>query len=169
MLIRPEPLDLLLDDEEATLALGGALGAALSPEALLITLDGPLGAGKTTLVRGLLRGQGYSERVVSPTYTLMEIYSVDGHTFVHLDLYRIADPEELEFLGLRERLEQDQVLVEWPQKGAGWLPPADLAITLSTEGNGRRALLAPGSACGELIVARLARDPALKHLRRQIS
>ncbi len=149
--------------------LGGAIGGALTTEPLLITLDGPLGAGKTTLVRGVLRGQGYGERVVSPTYTLMEAYNVSGRTLVHLDLYRIADPEELEFLGLRERLDEAQIMVEWPQKGAGWLPQADLAITLATEGSGRRAKLIPGSDRGAHLVSRLAGNPALEPLTARIS
>ena len=169
MSIPTEPLKLRLADEEATLALGSVIGKALKNEPLLITLEGSLGAGKTTLVRGVLRGKGYGQRVVSPTYTLMESYPVDGGTLVHLDLYRISEPEELEFLGLRERLDQAQVLVEWPQRGAGWLPRADLAVTLSIEGKGRRATLVANSSRGRRVLERLAGSPALEFLAGQIS
>lgn len=161
MSIRSEPIALALRDEQATLDLGSAIGRSLDPKPVLVTLEGPLGAGKTTLVRGVLRGLGYEERVVSPTYTLMEAYPVGGREIVHLDLYRITDPEELEFLGLRERLDQSVVLLEWPERGARWLPTADLAVGLQTDGTGRRATLVAHSGRGRALLSKLARDPAL--------
>lgn len=161
MSTRTESLALALDDEQATLELGAAIGRAVGGTPLFITLDGPLGAGKTTLVRGVLRGQGYEQRVVSPTYTLMEVYPVGGRETVHLDLYRIADPEELEFLGLRERLNHALVLLEWPKRGAGWLPAADCEISLDTAGSGRRVQLVARSEAAVALLTRLACDPAL--------
>lgn len=154
-----------LADEGETLVLGAALGRALAGDSLLITLDGPLGAGKTTLVRGVLRGQGYSDRVVSPTYTLMEVYPINGRELVHLDLYRIADPDELEFLGLRERLGESVVLLEWPERGRGWLPDPDLEVKLSLAGEGREAQLLARTAAAAGLLARLAADPACGALR----
>lgn len=127
-----------LRDENDTARLGAEVGAAMvatmgsAPDRspLVIFLSGELGAGKTTLARGLLGGMGYAGKVVSPTYTLMEPYEVAGVVVLHIDLYRIADPEELEFLGLRDRAADAVLLVEWPEHGAGWLPTPDLTITL---------------------------------------
>ncbi len=144
-----------LADESATLALGRRLAGALQAPSILIELNGELGAGKTTLVRGLLRGLGYAENVVSPTYTLMEVYCAGGLEIVHLDLYRINDPEELEFLGLRDRFASSVVLVEWPQRGAAWLPPADLQVHLRLQGVGRTAVLRALSQNGRALIARL--------------
>ena len=131
----------LLADAEATAALGAALAAVLRAP-LVVWLDGDLGAGKTTLVRGLLRGLGHAGSVRSPTYTLVEPYEAAGTSLYHLDLYRLADPEELEFLGIRELAAGDAVLlVEWPSRGRGFLPAADILLSLAVEGDGRRAVL----------------------------
>jgi tRNA threonylcarbamoyladenosine biosynthesis protein TsaE len=142
-------LSLQLSDEPATMALGEALAAAAQPP-LVIYLSGELGAGKTTLVRALARAHGYPGPVRSPSYTLLETYPLlPGLTLVHLDLYRLTDPEELELLGLREELGSDVLcLVEWPERGVGHLPAADLDISLQHSGSGRRALLAAASAAG---------------------
>ena len=131
-----------LADSAATEALGAALAKTLAPGAVVF-LQGDLGAGKTTLVRGLLRALGYQGAVRSPTYTLLESYPFNSGLVVHhLDLYRLADPEELEWIGLRELLTaQAIILIEWPQQGAGMLPAADLDIQLVIEGCGRRATL----------------------------
>lgn len=108
-----------------------------------IYLQGPLGAGKTTFVRALLRALGFEGAVKSPTYTLLEVYPFDHLTIVHMDLYRLADPHELEFFGLDEYLHDPKtvLLVEWPGQGAGFLPKADLTIELSMEGEGRAITL----------------------------
>ncbi|SFM42977.1 tRNA threonylcarbamoyladenosine biosynthesis protein TsaE [Ectothiorhodospira mobilis] len=130
-----------LADEAATRALGERL-ARTCPVRGLVFLDGDLGAGKTTLVRAFLRALGCTGAVKSPTYTLVEPYDLAGHRVLHFDLYRLADPEELEFLGVREEIDGDAlVLVEWPARGQGWLPPEDLRITLDPLGAGRRATL----------------------------
>lgn len=106
-----------------------------------VHLRGDLGAGKTTLVRGMLRGLGHTGTVRSPTYTLVEPYALSARAVLHLDLYRLADPDELEYLGLREQSGPGTLwLVEWPERGAGWLPAPDLILVLRSEGEGRRLL-----------------------------
>ena len=130
-----------LADEAATRALGAALAATLEGGGVVL-LHGDLGAGKTTLARGFLRALGYQGAVRSPTYTLLEPYTVAVGTVYHLDLYRLADPEELDYLGLRDLDEPGAIfLVEWPERGRGALPPADLEAHLEHAGDGRRARL----------------------------
>lgn len=131
----------------------GARLAALVPAACIIYLEGDLGAGKTTLVRGFMRGLGHQGAVKSPTYALVEPYEIGGRHFFHFDLYRLSDPEELDYLGLRDLLDGETVLlIEWPEKGRGELPPADLMITISYQGLGRELLLEPLSATGKKLV-----------------
>lgn len=132
-----------LPDEDATLALGARLARALMEARRgVVYLHGDLGAGKTTLARGLLRAAGASGTLRSPTYTLMEPYDVAGQAFLHLDLYRLADPEEVEHLGLRDYPPESTIwLVEWPQRGAGHLPAPDVEVSLSAAGQGRVALI----------------------------
>jgi tRNA threonylcarbamoyladenosine biosynthesis protein TsaE len=127
-----------VEDEAAMEALGAALGRAATQDGW-IYLHGDLGAGKTTLVRGLLRGLGHSGAVKSPTYTLVEPYDLAGRTVYHLDLYRLGDPEELEWIGIREIFAPGHLcLVEWPERGRGALPEADLQLDLEYAGAGRR-------------------------------
>ena len=119
--------------ESDTEALGAALARALpAADVLLVAyLQGDLGAGKTTLVRGLLRQLGHEDAVRSPTYTLFETYQAAGWGVLHADLYRLRDPEELENLGLRDFATPGHLwLVEWPDKGGELLPPADLRVDL---------------------------------------
>lgn len=142
------------------------LGQSLSRSAKrpgVIYLRGDLGTGKTTLVRGLLRGFGYHGKVKSPTYTLVEPYPIDGLTIYHLDLYRLGSPEELEWIGIRDLLgESALLLVEWPEQGDGVLPPADLVISLAYRGQGRELQFQALTAAGELMVAAcLQQDPSL--------
>lgn len=135
---------LFLPDAEATERAGALLahGPGLS-RLRQIHLMGDLGAGKTTLVRGFLRALGYAGAVRSPTYTLIEPYEFEHRTVLHLDLYRVADPDELEYLGVREQSDTGTLwLVEWPDRGAGWLPEPELVIRLVHEAAGRRLLLA---------------------------
>ncbi len=146
-----------LADEAATGALGAALAATLEGGGVVL-LHGDLGAGKTTLARGFLRGLGYAGVVRSPTYTLLEPYRVHAGTVYHLDLYRLADPEELDYLGLRDLDEPGSVfLVEWPERGRGALPPADLEVVLDHAGDGRVAQLTSCSDLGTAWLERLER------------
>ena len=139
-----------LPSTEDTLAYGRSLGARLVPRAL-VYLHGELGAGKTTLVRGLLEELGHPGEVASPTYTLMNHYELPDQTVVHLDLYRLEKPEELEYLGLRETLEQSArsmpgeaaviCLIEWPEKWVNQLLAPDFSISLDYADTGRRVTL----------------------------
>lgn len=134
-----------LPDEAATLALGAELARRLLHEKAkggCVYLEGDLGAGKTTLVRGILRGMGYEGAVKSPTYTIVEPYELEGVHIYHFDLYRLADPEELELIGVRDYFSSgDLCLLEWPERGAGIVPAPDLIITLAVDGHGRTATL----------------------------
>ena len=152
----------LLLDAPATTALGADLVRALeqvpSPGSgpWVLYLEGDLGAGKTTLARGLLAALGHQGRVRSPTYTLVESYQTAGRQVHHFDLYRLGDPEELEYLGLRDLLEADALwLVEWPERGGAMLPDPDVRLCLRPEGRGRRAELRPASPRGERWLAAL--------------
>lgn len=146
---------LYAEDEDAMLALGARL-AALTEGLGVIYLHGDLGAGKTTLSRGIVRGFGHVGAVKSPTFTLVEPYELGDKRIFHFDLYRLADPEELEFLGIRDYFDGASLcLVEWPQRGAGVLPKADLTITISPQDAGRALLLQPHSARAEAWCAAL--------------
>lgn len=108
------------------------------PEKCIVYLHGDLGAGKTTLVRAVLRAAGYAGTVKSPTFTLVEEYRIQRRVIYHFDLYRLADPEELEWIGIRDYFTEPAIcFIEWPEKGAGMLPPPDCSIALSVLGEGR--------------------------------
>lgn len=128
-----------LADEAATLAFGARLARELKP-GMCFYLEGDLGAGKTTLVRGLLRALGYAGRVKSPTYTLAETYDLPGFELYHFDLYRMHDPREWLDAGFRDIGERAVSLIEWPDKAAGWLPSPDVIVRLKIAGEGREAL-----------------------------
>lgn len=144
-----EPIVRLLPDEDATLKLGGSLAAAATPP-LVVYLQGGLGAGKTTFVRGLLRGMGHSGAVKSPTYALVESYSLPSAQLHHFDLYRFSGPEEWHEAGLDELFAPDCLcLIEWPQQGGTFVPDADLTVMLEHNGEGRRCTLAAHTEKGK--------------------
>lgn len=143
---------LQLPDEAATLKLGQQLSTVV-PAGFVIYLYGNLGAGKTTLVRGYLRGLGYDGNVKSPTYTLVEPYEFGERQVFHFDLYRLADPEELEYAGGRDYFNSASVcLVEWPERGEGWLAGADLQVYLEYAGAARKVRLQACSGAGQQVL-----------------
>ncbi|MBI5451484.1 MAG: tRNA (adenosine(37)-N6)-threonylcarbamoyltransferase complex ATPase subunit type 1 TsaE [Gammaproteobacteria bacterium] len=138
--------------------LGGSLARQIDGQmgsGLVIHLVGDLGAGKTTLVRGLLRGLGYAGTVRSPTYALIESYEIAGITVHHFDLYRLTDPGELEYIGIRDLAANSLLLVEWPEHGAGVIPAPDLVIRIGHDGERRHVELVARSGFGQRIIDRL--------------
>lgn len=149
-------LTLHLADEEAMMSFGSRI-AQVTQGRGVIFLEGDLGAGKTTLSRGIIRGLGHVGAVKSPTFTLVEPYEIGDIRAFHFDLYRLVDPEELEYLGIRDYLEGDALcLIEWPQRGAGFLPKPDLTITIRPHADGRSLILSPQGLRGETWCADLA-------------
>lgn len=148
----------LLDDAEATERAGAAIAHAVAARPGLVTyLIGDLGAGKTTLVRGWLRALGVTGAIRSPTYTLIEPYRVDAREILHMDLYRLLDPSELDGLGLDDYApRQCHWLVEWPDRGQGRLPPPGLTLTLQAVENKRLLTISEPSAGDETLAAMLA-------------
>ena len=127
-------------DETQTEALGERLAAVL-PRACRLYIRGPLGAGKTTLVRGLLRGFGHSGPVTSPTFTLVEPYEFEGVHLFHFDFYRVTDPGELEFLGLRDYFDGESIsVVEWPERAGAVLPVPDIDVMIRLSNDRGRVL-----------------------------
>lgn len=148
-----------LPDPAATERLGRCLAALLEP-GLVIFLSGPLGAGKTSLCGAIIRALGHPGPVKSPTYTLVEPYLLTIGNVYHFDLYRLAEPEELEWLGARDYFDGNSVcLIEWPERGAGLLPAPDLALAFTITDGGRRLEASAGTARGQALLVRLcARD-----------
>ncbi len=146
--------------------LGAALARAVPwsvPQPLTVFLQGELGAGKTTLARALLRALGVDGTVRSPSYTLLESYDTPLGRVLHLDLYRLAGGAEVESLGLRDELNPGVLLlVEWPDRAPGTLPPVDLRIELSPAGEGRKAQLEGATPAGALWLARATETPVSK-------
>ncbi|MDO4696433.1 MAG: tRNA (adenosine(37)-N6)-threonylcarbamoyltransferase complex ATPase subunit type 1 TsaE [Neisseria sp.] len=134
------PRPIFLANEQATAALGASLAPVLSAP-LVVYLDGDLGAGKTTFTRGLLRGLGHCGSVKSPTYAIVESYSLPEFPLHHFDLYRFTIPEEWEDAGLDELADGSVCLIEWPHKGEGFIPQADLSLELVRRADGREAHL----------------------------
>ena len=145
-----EPLKVDLPDEAATLALGARLVPILQP-GTTIYLSGDLGAGKTTLTRGLLRALGFAGRVKSPTYALVELYTVSSLHLYHFDFYRFRDPEEWQEAGFRDLFNEVNIcLVEWPEKAQNLLPLPDVKVTLTTTPQStREAMLSAHTARGQ--------------------
>lgn len=147
--------------------IGAALGKALiesdpqhrEPDrpgrAAIITLKGPLGAGKTTFARGVLRAFGVAGAVKSPTYTLVEPYETACGSVAHFDFYRLAGVEEVEFLGMREYLDRGVCLFEWPERAPGALPPADLEVEIGYSGAARELAISAEGALGKALLKAL--------------
>jgi tRNA threonylcarbamoyladenosine biosynthesis protein TsaE len=145
-----------LDDDDATTALGIALGASLEP-GMVIYLRGELGAGKTSLARGILRGLGYRGKVKSPTYTLVELYKFSRLYLYHFDFYRLEDPHAWIDAGFRECFNDEAVcLVEWPEKAGPLLPRADLDVWLQILAQGRDACIRARTDAGRRCLRALA-------------
>jgi|TARA_Y100000589_G_scaffold9996_2_gene8361 tRNA threonylcarbamoyladenosine biosynthesis protein TsaE len=150
-------LELTLQDESQTLALGQRLASLLRGGGVLY-LQGDLGAGKTTLSRGIIQALGHSGAVKSPTYTLVEPYELADLKVFHFDLYRLADPEELEFIGIRDYVEPGAVcIVEWPDRGADLIPSPDLSLTLEKDGKGRKITMMGRSPAGQTMLGELTK------------
>lgn len=151
-------ITLNLADEAATLSLGDRLSRTLRA-GQSIYLHGDLGAGKTTLVRGLLHGMGHVGKVKSPTYTLIEPYVISGLSLYHFDLYRFNDPEEWDAAGFRDYFNAATIcLVEWPEKARELLPDPDIDIVLTPMGEGRQVRLTANTASGEKTLDALSHD-----------
>ncbi|MFC0309694.1 tRNA (adenosine(37)-N6)-threonylcarbamoyltransferase complex ATPase subunit type 1 TsaE [Gallibacterium trehalosifermentans] len=154
---------LFLENEAATLAFGQKLSVLLTnlTENFVIYLNGQLGAGKTTLTRAIIQNMGYQGNVKSPTYALVEEYHLHNKSIYHFDLYRLSDPEELEFFGFRDYFRPHTLcLLEWAEKGGDLVPPADLLITLNYQDNAREIILQANSIAAEQIICALITDQA---------
>lgn len=145
-------------DEAALVAQGAAL-ARVAERSLVVYLQGGLGMGKTTFSRGFIQELGHCGAVKSPTYTLVEPYELQAYQLYHFDLYRLSDPEELEFIGIRDYFGDFSIcLVEWPERGAGALPSADLVITIEQVQPGRCVVYGVRSERGERVMTRLRKQ-----------
>ena len=144
-----------LADEDATIALGKRLAARLNP-GMVIYLHGDLGAGKTTLVRGILNAVGYAGRVKSPTYTLVEPYHTAGLNLRHFDLYRLHSDDEWEVAGFRDEFDGHNVFfIEWPENAHGLIPPADVEIDFEILPQGRRVAIRGNTTMGSQCLEQL--------------
>lgn len=146
-----------LTDEQATLDLGKEL-ARIVPDELIVFLQGDLGVGKTTLVRGFLQGLGHQGAVKSPTYTLVEPYFLQQKWIYHFDLYRLTDAEELEIIGVRDYFGQSICFVEWPENGKGHLPKEDIHCYIKVEKRGRFIRIESCSDRGDVVLKQLVVD-----------
>jgi tRNA threonylcarbamoyladenosine biosynthesis protein TsaE len=162
-------VELVLPDAAATEMLGVSLARTFpgaEQASAVLYLEGDLGAGKTTCVRAFLRACGVNGLIRSPTYTLVETYRLEGRTppltCVHVDLYRLEGAAQVDELGLRDFLTAGHLLlIEWPQKGAGSLPPPDLLISLEFAADGRNARLHAGTQRGSAWLSKLRDDARL--------
>ena len=154
-------LEYFLPDEAATLSVGTGLAEVLKntevQQTLVVYLNGDLGAGKTTLTRGFVQGMGHKGNVKSPTYTLVEPYELENWRVFHFDLYRLSDPEELEYMGIRDYFNRDCCcFIEWPEKGAGLLAKADLIVTIDYQDEQRIINFQAESDHGHQVVTKLS-------------
>ncbi len=153
-------LEFFLKNEAEQLALASRI-AANTVAGTAIFLDGDLGTGKTTLVRGFLQSLGFSGNVKSPTYTLVEPYLIDNQQIYHFDLYRLGTPDELEYAGGRDYFDNDAIcLIEWPEKAQGYLPVADLLCQLSYQNQageqGRQCIISANTDKGDALLQSLS-------------
>lgn len=149
--------EFFLKDADATVAFGKMIAAACH-HGSTIYLHGDLGSGKTTLTRGIVQGKGHIGHVKSPTYTLVEPYQLRDWQVNHFDLYRLADPEELEFIGIRDYFGERQLnIVEWPERGQGILPTADLEIELFYVSEQRRLEIWANTDVGKEILSKMSK------------
>ncbi|QPB43109.1 tRNA (adenosine(37)-N6)-threonylcarbamoyltransferase complex ATPase subunit type 1 TsaE [Rodentibacter haemolyticus] len=149
-----------IPDEATMLRFGKKLAETIvqyqAERAVILYFNGDLGAGKTTLTRGMVQGLGHKGNVKSPTYTLVEEYNIAGKMIYHFDLYRLADPEELEFMGIRDYFGKNSIcLIEWAEKGEGILPPADLLVNIDYYDDARNITLTAQNTLGEQIIQQL--------------
>ncbi|MEC4724664.1 tRNA (adenosine(37)-N6)-threonylcarbamoyltransferase complex ATPase subunit type 1 TsaE [Shewanella sp. D64] len=143
-----------LDNELDTVELGQRLAAIITPP-LILNLSGELGAGKTTLSRGLIQALGHKGAVKSPTYALVEPYELAGVDLYHFDLYRLSDPEELEYMGIRDYFTETSIcVVEWPDRGYGLIPDADISCHIKYVDTGREVEIVSGSEKGQLLLSK---------------
>ena len=144
-----------LTTEADTLGLGAALAVGLNP-GMIVYLEGELGAGKTTLARGVLHALGVTDRVKSPTYTLVEPYTISSLYLYHFDFYRLKYPDEWVDAGLREHFNGAAIcLVEWPEKAGGRLPAPDVKVAMTVAGDGRSITVSANTEAGENCLRRL--------------
>ena len=137
----PIPHSIFVATENDMIEFGQQLALSL-PKPCVMTLSGDLGAGKSVLARAMIRALGHVGAVKSPTYTLVENYELDGWRIAHMDLYRLNDPEELQYLGFDDIVaNSDLLLIEWPDKGAGLLPKPNLEVTIEYQENGRQVVI----------------------------
>jgi tRNA threonylcarbamoyladenosine biosynthesis protein TsaE len=156
----PRSFEAHLSDDIATVAMGKRV-AAIIEQGAVIYLHGDLGAGKTTFTRGVVQGFGHTGKVKSPTYTLVEPYELNQGNVYHFDLYRLGDPEELEYMGIRDYFSPQAIcVVEWPEKGGEFIPVPDLDITLSYVGDERNIVISSASERGEAIIKKLNKSSA---------
>jgi tRNA threonylcarbamoyladenosine biosynthesis protein TsaE len=148
-----------LANEAATLHLGSQIAQSCPQQQFTIHLEGELGAGKTTLCRGLLQELGHKGNVKSPTYTLVEQYDLANRSVFHFDLYRLADPEELDYIGLDDYMNSHSLcLIEWPQQGGNYLPSPDIIIKLQYDNECRQASILACSDAGATLCTALDLD-----------
>jgi tRNA threonylcarbamoyladenosine biosynthesis protein TsaE len=147
-----------LADEAQTVAMGTRLSQLIKEGAVLF-LHGDLGAGKTTLTRGIVQGLGHTGKVKSPTYTLVEPYELNDVSIYHFDLYRLGDPEELEYMGIRDYFSPQAVcVIEWPEKGFGFIPTPDLNVEMSYQGEQRKITISAETQRGQKVIDSLGHD-----------